>query len=90
MFSTITIMPSFLSAIVIASMLLCKYFHMPIIPIIIIILAAIFYQMNMNKKDNFKYSFEEKMINCSKFIIITGILGYILIRIVGLFVASFN
>ena len=40
----------------------------------------------MNKKSNF----EETLINLSRFIIISGIFGYVSVRIIGLFVNNFN
>jgi hypothetical protein len=85
MFRSIAITPSFLGIIVIASIVICKYFHTPGIFLLIIILASIFYQIDTNKKDNKKYNFEETSINVAKFIIVTGILGYIIVRIIGLF-----
>jgi len=52
-----------------------------------IILVSIFIKkLKNNKTDNF----EETLINVSKFIIVTGILGYIVVSIVGLFLPGFD
>jgi preprotein translocase subunit YajC len=90
MFISIAIMPFFLGGAVIVSLVICKYFQVPFIFFLVIIIASIFYQRYTNKENNKTYNFEDTLINVSKFIIITGILGYIIVRIVGLFLASFN
>ena len=51
-------------------------------------LAAIFYQIDINKKDNKRYNFQDSLINVSKFIIITGIFGYIIVIIIGIFLPA--
>jgi hypothetical protein len=51
---------------------------------------TIFYQTDTNKKYNRTYNFEDTLINISKFIIISGILGYLVVTIVGLFLPGFN
>lgn len=90
MFTSLAIMPPLLSAIVIISLVLCKYFHSPLPFILVVFLAAIFYQRDTNNKNNKTNNFEDILINVSKFIIITGILGYIVVRIVGLFLPGFD
>lgn len=85
MFQSIVIIPFFLVGAVIVSLVICKYFHIPSVFFLAIILASIFYQIYTNKKNNKTYNFEDTLINVSKFIIITGILGYIIVRIIGLF-----
>jgi len=90
MFRKIAIIPSFLSIIVIFSLLICKYFNSPSIFLLIIIITSIFYQKDTKKKNNKNSNFEDTLINLSKFIIITGIFGYIVVRIVGLFFSGFN
>lgn len=90
MFTSIAIMPFTLSIIVIVSIVICKYSNSPNILLLIIILASIFYQIDTNKKNNKNYYFAETLINLSKFIIITGILGYIGVKIVGLFFSGFD
>lgn len=57
---------------------------------LIFILASIYYQNDTDRKNEGKYNFEDTLINVSKFIIISGVLGYIVVRIVGLFVAGFD
>ncbi len=90
MFRSITIMPSVLGIIVITSIVLCKYFNSPKIFLLTIILVSIFYQRDTNRKNNKTDNFEETLINISKFIIVAGILGYIVVRIVGLFLPGFD
>jgi len=63
---------------------------MPKIFLLIIIMASILYQIDFNKKNNKNSNFEETLINLSRFIIISGIFGYVSVRIVGLFVNKFN
>jgi hypothetical protein len=89
MFAFIAIEPFLLSAIVIISMVICKYLYGPSIFLLVVILASIFYKINNNKKYNKTYNFEDTLINVSKFIIITGILGYIIVRIIGVFLPVF-
>jgi hypothetical protein len=55
-----------------------------------IILVSIFYQRDTNRKNNKTDNFEETLINLSKFVIVAGILGYIVVRIVGLFLPGFD
>lgn len=50
---------------------------------------SIFYQINSNKRNNKIMNFEETLINVSKFIIFSGIFGYVVIRIIGLFFDGF-
>lgn len=90
MFKTIAITPVVLSMIVIVSILTCKYYNNSGILFLIIILTSIYYQIDANKKNNKNRNFEEKVVNLSTFIIITGILGYIVVRIVSLFFSGFN
>jgi hypothetical protein len=90
MFSSLTLMPSVLGIIVIAALFLCKYANTPEIFFLVVILTAIFYQRDTNKKNNKTDDFEETLINVSKFIIVTGILGFIIVRILGLFLPGFD
>ncbi len=90
MFRTIALIPSFLGIVVIVSVVFCKYFNSPKILLLTIILASTFYQIDTNKKNNRNYDFSETSINLSKFIIITGILGYIIVKILGLFFSGFD
>ena len=82
--------PFCLCILVVASIIVCKYFNMPRTFLLIIIIASILYQIDFNKKMNKKSNFEETLINLSRFIIISGIFGYVSVRIIGLFVNNFN
>jgi hypothetical protein len=57
---------------------------------LVIILVSIYYQRDTKRKNNKVDNFEETLINISKFIIVSGILGYIVVRIVGLFLPGFD
>jgi hypothetical protein len=87
MFSYLALVPSVLGTIVIASIVLCKYSNSPKIFVLTIILISIFIKKLKNNKTDY---FEETLINVSKFIIVTGILGYIVVSIVGLFLPGFD
>ena len=84
------IMPFILGIIVIASIIICKYINNPGIFLLIIIVVCILYQIDTNKKNNIKANFEDTLINLSKFVIITGISGYIVVKIVGIFFTGFD
>lgn len=86
----VTVMPAFCGAIIIASIVICKFYAVPKIFVIISILVCIFYQIDFIKKNGNSYKFEDSLINVSKFFIISAILGYITVRIVGLFFHVFN
>jgi hypothetical protein len=90
MLKSIKIVPVILGLIVIISIVLCKYFNAPMIFLLIIIVISIFYQADTNKKSEQIYHFEKILINVSKFIIISGIAGYVILRIVGLFLSWFD
>ena len=83
-------MPFILGIIIIVSIVICKYIHYPVIFLLTIIIACTLYQKDTNKKNNIKANFEDTLINLSKFVIITGISGYIVVRIVGIFFTGFN
>lgn len=90
MFGSIAVTPFFLAGAVIFSLIICKYFHFPLTFFLVFILASIFYQIDTVKKNNRTYNIQETLINISKFIIIVGILGYIIVKIVGLFLPIFK
>jgi hypothetical protein len=90
MFKTISVVQFILSTIVVASIVVCKYFHSPKIFLLIIILTSIFYQIDTNTRSSKIYNLEGTLINVAKFIIVTGILGYIIVGIIGLFSPSFH
>lgn len=76
--------------IVIISIFISKYFNSLIIFLPIIFLTSTFYQIESNKQNNNAFNFEDKLINVSIFIIYSGILGYIFVRIMGLFIEGLN
>jgi hypothetical protein len=84
--SSITPISAILGFIIIAALVVCKIFHTAGIFLLVVFFTAIFYQRETNKKNNKTANFEETLINISKFIIVTGISGYLVIRILGLFV----
>lgn len=90
MLKSIRLIPFALGIIMVSSIIVCKYFHYPKIFLLIFILASIYYQKDTARKNDEKYNFEDTLINVSIFIIISGVLGYIVVRIVGLFVAGFD
>jgi len=90
MLRSIASAPYILGIIVVISIIICKYFNTPIIFLVSIILVSIYYQRYTNKINNKADNFEETLINVSKFIIVSGILGYIVVRIVGLFLPGFD
>lgn len=90
MLKSIKLVPVLLGLIVIISIVMCKYFNIPGIFLLIIIVISIFFQIDTNKKSKQIYHVEETLINVSKFIIISGISGYIIVRIVGLFLSGFD
>jgi len=90
MLRSIASIPSLLGIIIIITIIIGKYFNSPTIFLLTIILVSIFYQRDTNRKNNKTDNFEETLINVSKFIIVVGILGYIVVRIVGLFLPGFD
>lgn len=87
-------MPFILGIIIIVTIVICKYINRPLIsPLILLLIIAIvctLYQLDTNKKSNIKANYEDILINLSKFVIITGVSGYIVIRIVGIFFSGFD
>lgn len=90
MLKSIASIPSLLGIIVIISIIIGKYFNSPKIFLLTIILVSIFYQRDTNRKNNKTDNFEETLINVSKFIIVVGILGYIVVRIMRFFLPEFD
>jgi hypothetical protein len=84
------ITPVILGVIIIASVAICKYFNTPMTFLLIITIVCILYQLDTNRKNNISANFEDTLVNLSRFIIVTGISGYIVVRIVGIFVTGFN
>jgi hypothetical protein len=88
--NSIPLLPAVLGVIVVSSLIAGKYFQKPVIFLVIVIVAAILYQRESNRKNKHTDNFEETLINVSKFIIVTGISGYLVLRIIGLFVPGFD
>jgi len=82
-------MRSFLSFIVIVSLIFCKYINRPGLFLLVVLLTSVFYQRYLKKKHNVNYNFEETLINLSKFIILSVIIGCIISKILGLFLPDF-
>jgi hypothetical protein len=74
-----------LGLVVIASLVACKIFQTAGIFLLVVFFTAIFYQRETNKKKNRTANFEETLINISKFIIITGVSGVFIVKILALF-----
>lgn len=82
----ITFIPFFLGCIVVISLFICKSFNSPKLFLLIIILTSIFYQIFISRKYDRIFNFEEKLINMSKFIVISGVSGvtaYLIVRTIG-------
>lgn len=90
MLRSIKIVPFIFGLIVVISTVICKYFQSPNIFLLIILLILICYQIYTNKISNRTYNLEETLVNVSKFIIISGISGFIVARILGVFWGGFN
>jgi hypothetical protein len=90
MLNSIGLISFILGFIVTLSIVVCKYFNSPKIFLSIMIFISIFYQINSNKRNNKTMNFEETLINLSKFIILSGIFGYVVFRIIGIFVQGFD
>jgi hypothetical protein len=90
MLKSIRFIPFALGFIIVTSIIVCKYFNSPKIFLIIVILASAYYQKDSNRKNGEKDNFEDTLINVSRFIIFSGIFGYVAVRIIGLFVNGFD
>jgi len=77
----------FLGFMIIIATVVCKYFNIPIIFLLTIISVSILYYLNNNNKN---LIYEETFIKFSKFFIISGILGYVVVRVIGLFFSGFD
>jgi hypothetical protein len=90
MFRSLASLPSLLGLIVIISIAVGKYLQSPLIFLLSIIVMSIFYRKYTNKKNNKIGNSEETLINISKFIIVTGILGFVIVRIMSLLFLGFD
>ena len=82
--------PFIIGIVIILSIVVCKYFNRPGILLLVFIIGCILYQRDTNKRKNIKANFEDTCINLSKFIIVTGIVGYIVARVIGIFATGFS
>jgi len=89
MLKSIGLIPSLLGFVIIISIVICKYFNIPQIFLLIIIFISILYYNNY-KKNNKNINIEETIINFSKLFIVSGILGYVVVRVIGLFFSGFD
>lgn len=90
MFGSIALLPSILGLIVVISLVIAKYFNNAALFLVLVVLASILYQRDRNRRQNRTDNFEETLVNVSIFIIVSGISGYLVVRIVGLFLPGFN
>jgi integral membrane sensor domain MASE1 len=90
MFGSIALLPSVLGLIVVISLVIAKYFNNAALFLVLVVLASILYQRDRNRRQNRTDNFEETLVNVSIFIIVSGISGYLVVRIVGLFLPGFN
>ena len=90
MFNSIPLLPAVPGVIVVGTLIVSKYFQEPVSFLLIAFAASILYQWETNRKNKKTGNFEETLINVSKFIIVTGISGYLVLRIIGLFVPGFD
>lgn len=75
---------------VIVALIICKLFNSPTIFLLIIILASIGYQFLGSRNHSRSINLDEMLINMSQFIIVSGIIGYIVVRVLSYFYRGFN
>ena len=90
MLSLISPIPLILGFIVTVSIVYCKYYHSPSLFLLIVLLLSALYQISSNRRTNKVMNFEETLINVSKFIIISAIFGFVVVRIIRLFLGGFD
>lgn len=86
----ITFTPFLFGCLVVVSVVLCKYFHSPKILVLAIFLSSYIYQKITDKENNIVNSFEGKVINISQFIIVSGIVGFVVVKILGFLLPGFD
>ncbi len=86
----ITFLPFFWGCIIVISLVICKYYNSPKVLLIFIIMSSFFYQVVTNRKNNKVYDIDEVLINISQFIIISGIMGYLVVKIIGHLLSGFD
>jgi hypothetical protein len=79
-----------LGFLVVVSLVIGKYFEKPLIFLLIVVLASVLYQRETNRRNQRTDNFAETLINVSKFIMVSGISGYLVTRIMKLFLPGFN
>jgi hypothetical protein len=83
-------MPLVLGFLVVVALIVSKYFEFSSLYFLTVVLASILYQRETNRQNNRTDTIEETLINVSKFIIVTGITGYIALRMISLFFPGFE
>jgi 1,4-dihydroxy-2-naphthoate octaprenyltransferase len=82
--------PTVLGLVVIVSLGISKYYQKPAIFLLMVLLTSLLYQRGRNRRQQRTDNFVEALINISKFIVVTGILGYVALRITGFFLPGFD
>jgi hypothetical protein len=90
MLSLMPIMQYLLGIIVIISIIICKYFNIAKTFLLIMALVLMLYQRNINKMHNNTIKLEDTVVNISQFVIIAGVFGVVVSKIVGFFLIGFN
>jgi hypothetical protein len=90
LFNSSARMPLVLGFLVVVSLVVSKYFEFSSLFFLTVVLASILYQRETNRQNNRTDTVEETLINVSKFIIVTGIIGYIALRMISLFLPGFE
>jgi hypothetical protein len=79
-----------LGLIVILGIIISKYFQTPEVFLIIMVCASLLYLRYFSSKEIIRFNFEDKLIGLAQFIILIGILGFITVKIMGVFLVEFN
>lgn len=79
-----------LGLIVILGIIISKYFQTPELFLIIMVCASLLYLRYSYKKEIIRFNFEEQLISLAQFIILIGILGFITVKMLGVFLVEFN
>lgn len=80
--------PIILGAITIISVIIAKYMQSPEIFILTVFITSYLYHKYTTPKDAAKLDFDSKVVNIAKFIIIVGVIGVALVKILELFSVS--
>ena len=79
-----------LGLIMVTAIVAGKYFNSPRIFLLIVILISIVYYKSIDKNTKIYNGCEDSLIGVAKLIIISGIIGYLIVRIIGIFIIGFN